>query len=85
MSVFAQFAANQLGTAQHIAPLVITAKLQIAAIFLEHVVEVVALHNHVVEFQKAQAFFHTLFVAFCTQHVVDREAMPYFTEQFNII
>jgi len=49
IGVLAQLAADQLGAAQHIAPLVVAAELHIAAVVLEHIVEVVALHDHVVE------------------------------------
>ena len=52
---------------------------------LEHVVEIVGLHDHVVEFQKAQAALHALLVAFCAQHVVDREACADLAQQINII
>ena len=48
-------------------------------------IEVVALHNHVVELQEGKTFFHTLFVALCTEHVVDAEACTYLTEQFYIV
>ena len=49
MRVLAELAADELRAAEHIRPLVIAAELHIAAVFLEHVIEVVALHNHVVE------------------------------------
>ena len=48
-------------------------------------IEVVALHNHIVELQEGKTFFHTLFVALCTEHVVDAEACTYLTEQFYIV
>ena len=49
MSILAQLAANQLCTAQHVAPLIITAELHITAVFLEQHIEVIALHDHVVK------------------------------------
>ena len=55
-------------------PLVVAAELHVTAIFLVQHVEIVALHDHVVEFQEAQSLCHTLFIALCTQHVVDGEA-----------
>ena len=85
MSVLAQLAADQLRTAQHIAPLVVTSELHITTIVLEHEVEVIALHNHVVEFQEAQSLLHALLVAFSPQHVVHGEACAHLTQQFNIV
>ena len=52
---------------------------------LEHVVEVVALHNHVVEFQKTQTLFHALFVALGGQHTVDAEACAHLTQQLDVV
>ena len=46
--------------ASPIAPLVVAAELHIAAVILEQMVEVVALHDHVVELQEAQTLFHVL-------------------------
>ena len=44
MSVLAEFSSDQLCTTEHVAPLVISAELHVAAISLEQLVEVVALH-----------------------------------------
>ena len=52
---------------------------------LEHVVEVVALHDHVVEFQEAQALLHALLVALGAQHVVDGEAGADLAQQLDIV
>ena len=60
VGVLAQLLADQLGAAQHVAPLVVAAELHIAAIMLEQVVEVVGLHDHVVEFQEGQTLLHPL-------------------------
>ena len=48
-------------------------------------VEVVALHDHVVEFQEGQALLHALLVAFGAQHVVHAEAGANFTQQLNVV
>ena len=53
MCILAQLAANQFCSAQHVAPLVIAAKLHVAAVPFEQLIEIIALHNHVVEFQEA--------------------------------
>ena len=52
MGVLAQLTAYQFGSAQHIAPLVITAKLHVAAVPLKQLIKVIALHNHVVELKE---------------------------------
>ena len=85
MGVLAQLAANQLRAAQHVAPLVITAELHVAAHGLEHVVEVVGLHNHVVEFQEAEALLHPLLIALGPQHVVHGEAGTHLPQQLDIV
>ena len=40
------------GATEHVGPLVVAAKLHVAAVVLEEVVEIVALHYHVVELWK---------------------------------
>ena len=52
---------------------------------LEHVVEVVALHDHVVELQEGQALLHALLVALGAQHVVHGEAGSYLAQQLNVV
>ena len=85
VGILAQLTADQLGAAQHVAPLVIAAKLHVAAVMLEHVVEVVALHDHVVELEEGQTALHALLIALGTQHVVDREAGTHVTQQLHIV
>ena len=65
--------------------MVVAAELHVTAIFLVQHVEVVALHDHVVEFQEAQSLCHTLFIALCTQHVVNGKACADLSEQLYII
>ena len=71
MGVFAEFFTDQLSAAEHIAPLIITAELHLAPVMLEKIIEVIALHDHVVELKKAQALFHPLLVALGTKHVIN--------------
>ena len=52
---------------------------------LEHVVEVIALHDHVVELQEAQALLHALLIALGPQHVIHREAGANLPQQLNIV
>ena len=53
MRILAQLPANQLCTAQHVAPLIVAAELHITAVALKQLIEIVALHDHVVELQEA--------------------------------
>ena len=85
MGILTQLTTDQFRAAQHVAPLVIAAKLHIAAVMLEQVVEVVRLHGHVVKFQERQAFLHSLLEALCTEHVVDREAAADLTDKVDIV
>ena len=85
MSVLAELAADKLRAAQHIAPLVISAELHIAAVMLEHIVKVIALHYHVVELKEAQSPLHTLLVALGAQHIVDGKACAHVAQQLDII
>ena len=70
MGVLAQLPADELGAAQHVGPLVVAAELHVAAVVLEQVVEVVGLHDHIVELQEGQALFHALLIALGPEHVV---------------
>ena len=85
MRILAQLAADQLGAAEHIAPLVVAAELHIAAVVLEQVVEVVGLHRHVVELEEAQALFHALLEALCAEHIVDREAGTDVADELDVV
>ena len=85
MGVLAQLATDQLGAAQHVAPLVVAAELHVAAVVLEQVVEVVGLHGHVVELQEAQALLHALLEALGPQHVVDGEAGTDVPDEVHIV
>ena len=83
--VLAQLAADQLRTAEHVAPLVVAAELHIAAVLLIQHIEVVALHDHVVEFKEAEPLLHTLLVALGAQHVVDREACADLAQKVHVV
>ena len=48
-------------------------------------IEVVGLHNHIVELQEGQALFHALLVALSTEHIVDGEACADLPQEFDII
>ena len=48
-------------------------------------VEVVALHDHVVEFEEGQALLHALLVALGAQHVVHAEAGADLAQQLNVV
>ena len=85
MRVLSKLAADELRAAQHIRPLVVAAELHVAAVVLEQMIEVVGLHDHVVELQEGQALFHALLVALSTEHVIDREAGADLPQEFDII
>ena len=85
VGILAQLAADQLGAAQHVAPLVIAAKLHVAAVILEQMVEVVALHDHVVELEEGQTLLHALLVALGAQHVIHAEAGTDLAQQLDVI
>ena len=85
VGVLAQLAPDQLRAAQHIAPLVVAAELHIAAVVLEHIVEVIALHDHIVELQEAQTLLHALLVALGAEHIVHREARAHLSQQVHIV
>ena len=63
MGVFAEFLSYKLGPGKHVAPLVIAAELHIAAVVLEHIVEIIRLHDHIVELKEAQSSLPALLVA----------------------
>ena len=79
MSILTQLTAEEFGTAQHIAPLIVTAEFHVAAVFLVQHIEIIALHDHVVEFKEGKTLFHSLLVALCSQHVVNTEAGTHFS------
>ena len=85
VGILAQLAADELGAAQHVGPLVITAELHVASVVLEQVVEIVGLHDHVVELQKAQPLLHALLITLGPQHVVHAEAGAHLAEQLHIV
>ena len=71
VSRFLFFSSDQVNTAQNVGPLVVSAKLHLAAVQLVQFQEIVGLHQHVVELEERQSSFHSLFVALCSQHFVD--------------
>ncbi len=85
MCVLAQLPADKLCAPQHVAPLVVAAKLHVATVVLEQVVEIVGLHDHIIELQEREALLHALLVAVCPEHIVHRETGPNLSEQFNIV
>ena len=85
IGIFSELPANQFRTAEHVCPLVIAAELHVTAVILEQLVEVIALHNHIVEFEECQTPFHPLLVAFVGQHPVDAKASTNFPQNVNIV
>ena len=85
MGVLAQLAADELRAAEHVRPLVVAAELEVAAVVLIEIVEVVGLHGHVVELQEAQALLHALLEALGAEHVVHREARADVADEVDIV
>ncbi len=85
VGVLPQLAADELGAPQHIAPLVIATKLHITAHCLEHMIEVIGLHDHIVEFQKGESLLHALLIALRPQHIVHREAGAHLPQKLYVV
>ena len=80
-----QLFADELTAGQHVGPLIVSAELQVAAVLLVENIEVIGLHDHVVELKEAEALFHALLVALGTQHVVDGEVGTHLPQEFHIV
>ena len=83
--VLALLAADEVRAGQYVAPLVVAAQLHAAAVPAEQLQEVVALHQHVVEFQEGQALLHALLVALGRQHAVDREVHAHLAQEVHVV
>ena len=85
MGVLAELSSDQLGTCQHVGPLVIAAELEVAAVILEQFVEIICLHQHVIELKECESLFHPLLVAFRPQHVIYRKMRTHLAQELNIV
>ena len=87
VSGFLGFTTDQFYTGDDVGPLVVAAHLQGAVVSLVQFVEVITLHDHVVEFQEGQTsfFFHSCFEAVCSQHSVYGEVYADITQEFNVV
>ena len=65
--------AHQVRAAEHVAPLIITAHFQAAAVAMEQLQEVIALHEHIGELQETEPVFrrHAGLVTIRRKHAVD--------------
>ena len=77
-------AADQFGSCDHVAPLILTAHFQGAAIFPAQGHEVVSLENGVVELKEGKACFQTHLHRLLREHSVDAENGSHFTKQIDI-
>ena len=80
-----KLSADQLPAGQHVRPLVVAAELHLAAVILVKHIEVICLHDHIVEFEEGQSLLPSLLVASCGQHLIDRKAGPDFAQEIYII
>ena len=85
MGVLAKLLPDKVSSCQHIGPLVISSELHIAAIVLIKPVEVIGLHDHIVELKESEALLHTLLIASGCQHMIYREAGSYIPEELYIV
>ena len=67
------------------ASLVVAAELHVAAVALIESVEVVGLHDHIVEFEEAETSLHSLLIALGSEHSVYREARAYLAEKLHVV
>ena len=79
------FSSEQLHAADDITPLVIAAQFQNTSIAMVQLQEVIALHQHIVEFNEGKAPLHPLLIAFCGQHPIYSEMNADIANEFNII
>ena len=80
-----QLSANQVGTGEHVAPLVVATGLQRAAVLLKQLKEVVGLHQHVVELEERESLFQTLLVALRRQHAVHGEQRAHVAQEAHVV
>ena len=83
----ARLLASQIYAAYDVGPLVVSTKLDLHIEIPRHDHEVVALHQHVVQFKHRKPAFaiHPLLEAFCTKHGVHIEAGSDLTNEINVI
>ena len=71
IGILLQLLADQIGSAEHVRPLIISAELHLAAVILVQAVEIIALHQHVGKLKERESALHAVHVATCTEHFVD--------------
>ena len=85
MGVLAELAADKLRAGKHVRPLVVAAELEVAAVIQEQSVEVITLHEHVIELKECQTLLHSLLIALSRKHTVDREMCADLPKEIHII
>ena len=70
MGIFSELLSNKFRSGKHVAPLVITAELHIAAVVLIEAVEVISLHEHIGKFQEGKSVCKTIHIATGSQHLI---------------
>ena len=85
MRILAELAANQLRAREHIGPLVVAAELHVAVIALKELVEVIALHEHIVKLEERESLLHAVLIALRAEHIVDREMGTYVADKLDVI
>ena len=77
-------AADQFGSGDHVAPLVLPAHFELAAVVAVEDVEVVPLEDRVVEFEEGESVFQPGLDRLLRQHPVDAEDAADFAEHFDV-
>src|SRR5208282_1241175 len=74
----------QFNSRDYIAPLVVTAHLQPAAVLSGQIIEIVCLEQHIVELNEIQAGFEADFIAFGGKHPVHAKVPAYIAQELNV-
>ena len=85
MGILAELAADKLRAGKHVRPLIVAAELEVASVVKEKSVEVIALHEHVIELKECQTLLHSLLIALSREHAVDGEMCADLTKEIHII
>ena len=78
-------AADEVGARQNVAPLVVAAQLELAAVLAEEHQKVIRLHEHIVEFEEGEPLLHAGTVALRREHLVDGEIRADLAQKVDVI
>ena len=84
MNFVSALAPDQFGSGDHVAPLILPAHFEFAAVVAVENIEVVPLQDRIVEFEEGEAVFQPGFDRFLRQHPVDAEDAAHFAEHLDV-